>query len=153
MISDQAFTAIYQRQIKTIYGVALCHGLQPADCEDIAHDTFMRLLKSGTVFKNENHEKAWCIVTAGNLCIDLLRSRRYHETEIQEWDALTYMEERDQTVYRALLSLPLRLRLPVHLFYYEGYKTREIARMLGRKDSTVRTQLAEARAKLKEKLE
>lgn len=153
MINDQEFTDIYLREIKTIYGVALCHGLQPADCEDIVHDTFMRLLESGRVFANKQHEKGWCIVTAGNLCIDLLRSKHFHELELQPDDAVSTMGDVDSGLYRALLSLPLRLRLPLHLFYYEGYKSREIAQLLGRKDSTVRTQLAEARALLKEKLE
>ena len=153
MISDQEFTEIYLRQIKTVYGIALCHGLQPADCEDIAHNTFLRLIESGTVFKNAKHEKAWCIVTAGNLCIDLLRSKNYHQPEVKEDDAVANLELADQALYRAVMSLPLRLRMPIHLFYYEGYKSREIAQLLQRKDSTVRNQLAEARALLKEKLE
>lgn len=153
MISDQEFTDIYLRQIKTVYGIALCHGLQAADCEDIAHNTFLCLLESGTVFKNAKHEKGWCIVTASNLCIDLLRSKQFGQSEIREDDAVTHLEMTDQTLYRAVVSLPLRLRMPVHLFYYEGYKSREIARLLQRKDSTIRSQFAEARALLKEQLE
>lgn len=150
MYSERELTEIYQRQIGTVYAVALSHGLQPADCEDIAHESFIRLLRSGTRFHNNEHEKAWFIVTGGNLCKNLLKSKSYHQPEIQEWDAVVDPYDQTDDVYRAVLQLPERLRLPVHLFYYEGYKGREIAEILDRKESTVRNQLAEARALLKD---
>lgn len=150
MYNERELTEIYQRQVRTVYAVALSHGLQHADCEDITHECFIRLLKSKTRFHNNKHEKAWFIVTSGNLCKNLLKSKNYQQVEIQEWDAIT--DPRDQTddVFRAVLQLPERLRLPVHLFYYEGYKSREIAEFLARNESTVRNQLAEARALLKD---
>ena len=40
-------------------------------------------------------------------------------------------------------------RAVIHLFYYEGYQTEEIARILGRSPSTVRAQLTRARQKLR----
>ena len=51
------------------------------------------------------------------------------------------------------MSLPEKYRLPVHLFYYEGYSIAETAAVLGRRESTVRAQLTRARAMLREKLE
>ena len=49
---------------------------------------------------------------------------------------------------RSLLASPWRMRT-LHLFYYEGYQTEEIARILGRSPSTVRAQLTRARQKLR----
>lgn len=46
-------------------------------------------------------------------------------------------------------GLPERYREVVHLFYQEGYPTAEIARILGRKESTVRSDLHRGREKLK----
>ena len=40
----------------------------------------------------------------------------------------------------------------IHLFYYEGYPTRDVARMLGRKESTIRSDLRRGREKLKKLL-
>ncbi|NUJ57962.1 sigma-70 family RNA polymerase sigma factor, partial [Cobetia marina] len=40
----------------------------------------------------------------------------------------------------------------VHLFYYEGYQTKEIAELLGKRESTVRSLLSRAREMLKNKL-
>lgn len=150
MYSERELTDIYQRQVGTVYAVALCHGLQAADCEDITHECFLRLLQSGTRFHNRKHEKAWCIVTAGNLAKNLLKSKHHGQLEIQEGDAVVMPAEGESEVFRAVLRLPERLHLPVHLFYYEGYKSREIAKILERNESTVRNQLAEARSMLKD---
>ena len=62
-------------------------------------------------------------------------------------------EEPDGGVLAAVLALPEKYRLPVHLFYYEGYSIQEAAAILGRRESTVRSQLTRARAMLRERLE
>ena len=56
-------------------------------------------------------------------------------------------------VLSAVLALPEKYRLPVHLFYYEGYSIKEAAAILGRREGTVRAQLTRARAMLRERLE
>ena len=46
-------------------------------------------------------------------------------------------------------SLPVKYREVIHLFYHEGYSTAEIARILQRNESTVRSCLSRGRAQLK----
>lgn len=55
-------------------------------------------------------------------------------------------------VTSAVTSLPTKYREVVHLFYYEGYQTKEIAELLGKRESTVRSLLSRAREMLKNKL-
>ena len=52
-----------------------------------------------------------------------------------------------------MLELPGKYRLPLYLYYYEGYSVKEVGELLDLKPSTVQTRLARARAKLKEELE
>jgi len=52
----------------------------------------------------------------------------------------------------AVSRLPLRYRQVIHLFYHEGYQTAQIAKVLGRNESTVRSDLRRGREKLKEVL-
>ena len=47
------------------------------------------------------------------------------------------------------MGLPRKYRVPLYLYYYEGYSTSEIASMLGVPANTVSTRLARARAKLR----
>ena len=49
-------------------------------------------------------------------------------------------------------KLPPKYREPIHLFYHEGYQTAEIAKILGRKEATVRSDLHRGRQLLKDML-
>lgn len=56
-------------------------------------------------------------------------------------------------VREAVFSLDEDFRLTVILHYMEGYKTREVARILKIPEGTVKTRLARAKQKLKRLLE
>jgi len=53
-------------------------------------------------------------------------------------------------VWEAVKALPVKYREVVHLFYYEGYSTTEIASILRENESTVRSHLNRGRVKLKD---
>ena len=55
-------------------------------------------------------------------------------------------------MFYAVLDLPEKYRIVVHLFYYEDYSVAKISEILCRKESTVKTQLYRARELLKQKL-
>lgn len=59
----------------------------------------------------------------------------------------------EQTALEAVLSLPPKERAAVHLYYYEGYQTTEIAAITGEAEGTIRSRLSRARAKLRGLLE
>ena len=52
-----------------------------------------------------------------------------------------------------ILSLPIKYRTVIYLFYYEGYSTKEIADITNQQESAIRQQLTRARRKLKDFLE
>lgn len=52
-------------------------------------------------------------------------------------------------VLKAVMSLPDKYRLVVHLYYYEGYSVKEISGLISEKETTVQTRLMRARNKLK----
>ena len=53
---------------------------------------------------------------------------------------------------QAVLSLPARYRIPIHLYYYEDYSVAEIARILRKQEGTVKSHLFRARNLLRERL-
>ena len=53
----------------------------------------------------------------------------------------------------AVQGLPVKYRVVIYLYYYEGYNAEEIAAMVGAKPAAIRQRLARARAKLKQELE
>ena len=56
-------------------------------------------------------------------------------------------------VYQSVMALEEKYSIPIYLYYYEGYSTKEIAKMLNSKPSTIQTRLAKAREILKMELE
>ena len=56
-------------------------------------------------------------------------------------------------VFNAIISLKLKYRTVIHLFYYEEYATSEISKLTGWSEASVRTSLHRARKTLSNKLE
>ena len=123
------------------------------DAEDICQTVFLKCLTSGQVFESRDHEKAWIIRTAVNACKDLLRSAHRQRTVGLELVAEPPAPEAPASyVLEAVMALPVKYRQVIYLYYYEGYSIRELTAILKRKESTLQTQLAAGRRKLKEEL-
>lgn len=150
-MQQQQLAEIYDRHVETVYRVCSIYLKNKADTEDAVSDTFVRLIRSGTVFENAEHEKAWLIVTAKNICRDRLKSPRYRFEPLSD-DMLTGNIEVDETLM-LLRSLPEKYRTVIYLHYYEGYTCEEIAKMLKIAKSTAGSRLDRGRKKLKEILE
>lgn len=127
-----------------------------ADAEEVLQDTLVQFIHTAPLFENEAHAKAWLMQVAANLSKNRIRSNRIRQAadldELQE--TLAGQESEDLSfVWEAVKSLPEKYREVIHLFYQEGYATGEIARILQRKESTVRSDLKRGRERLKEILQ
>ncbi len=127
-----------------------------ADAEEVLQDTLVQFIHAAPVFENEPHAKSWLMQVAANLSKNRIRSNRIRRAEdldeLQE--TLAGQEAEDLSfVWEAVKSLPEKYREVIHLFYQEGYATGEIARILQRKESTVRSDLKRGRERLKEILQ
>ena len=121
-----------------------------SDAEEVLQDTLLRFLKTAPTFENSTHEKAWLLRVAGNLSNNRIDYNKVRATD-ELSDTLKAEKREDLSfVWDAVRSLPVPFREVIHLFYYEGYSTAEISRMLDRKESTVRSDLRRGRLKLKE---
>lgn len=125
---------------------------QRAEAEDVLQDALLQYLQKAPAFADEAHERAWLLRVAANLCKNRLSYWRRHPQE--ELSELLPGREEPQlaAVWDAVGALPARYRGVVHLYYYEGYSTVEIARLLGKKEATIRSLLTRARARLRELL-
>ncbi len=125
------------------------------DAEDVFQTVFMRLLKFKDKIADEDHLKAWLIRVTLNCCYDELRKRR-PTAELEESDAVEEMDEfslSKTALERAIDGLAPAMKSAIHLYYFEGYSTEEIAEIFGEKPSTVRSHLHRARKALRISLE
>ena len=151
--TDKEITEIYERQVQTVWRVCCAYMKNDTDTEDAVQETFFRLIRSGPAFESEEHEKAWLIRTASNVCKNTLKHWWRRRESLEEHGELAG-PRREETgdVLDAVLSLPDRYKTAVYLYYYEGRSGKEIAELLHRPYSTIRNQLREARALLRERL-
>ena len=132
------------------YAYTYLHNM--SDAEEVLQDTLVQFLKTAPEFESENHEKAWLLRVAANLSKNRIRYNKLRETDELN-DELVAEERVDLSfVWEAVKSLPVKYREVIHLFYHEGYQTAQIAKVLGRNESTVRSDLRRGREKLKEVL-
>ena len=119
------------------------------DSEDVLQETLIRYIRSAPRFENDKHAKAWLMRVAANLSKNRIGYNRTRLTDELN-DELAAEEREDLSfVWQAVKELPPKQREVVHLFYQEGYSTAEIAGILGRNESTVRSDLKRGREALR----
>ena len=151
--TDKEIAAIYERHSQTVYRVCFAYMKNPMDTEDAVQETFYRLISKNPILESEEHEKAWLIRTATNICKDELKHwwRRHenidHHHELQSEETI-----HTDDVFQAVMELPDKYKTVIYLYYYEGYNSAEIAKILRKPKATIRYHLHEARNLLKERL-
>ena len=153
-LSQEELAGLYRRRFKMVYQICLVLMKNVPDAEDAAQTVFRKALERAEPFRDPEHEKAWLIVTARNECKNQLKHWwRTRRADSGELDQLVWEQPSEQWVWEQVAALPKPQRLVLYLHYYQGYATGEIADMLAENPSTVRSRLAQARRKLKLKLE
>lgn len=123
-----------------------------SDAEEVLQDTLVKFLQTAPVFKTPRHEKAWLMRVAGNLSKNRLDYNRVRQADELSEELSADGSEELSFVWEAVKALPEKFRAVIHLFYYEGYSTAEIARLLGCSEGAVRSDLTRGRARLRETL-
>ncbi len=142
----------YDNYSGRIYRTAFAYCRSRADAEDIMQEVFLRRFSHRGGFPDENAELAWLLRVTANLCRDLFRSARYRYNVPLEEALLICETPEESTVFQAVMELPADYRLAVHLFYYEGYSIREIARIMRKTEAAAAAVLSRARKRLKQML-
>ena len=144
--------ALARQYAPAVYRLAYVRTGSRADAEDVMQEVFLRLVRAKPVFSDPAHAKAWLLRVASNCVSDLFRRPwRKREEPLDEETASPETPE-EGSVTEAVLSLPVRYRIPVHLYYYEGYSVSEIAEITGNSEGTVKSRLFRARGLLRDKL-
>ena len=129
------------------YAYSYLHNM--ADAEEVLQDTLVQFLKTASVFLNKAHEKAWLLRVAANLSKNRLSYNKLRQTDELNEELAAEGREDLSFVWDAVRQLPVQYREAVHLFYYEGLSTRQIASVLDRSEATIRSDLYRGREQLK----
>ena len=142
------FETAYDLYGKAVYRLAMVYLGRHADAEDVTQEVFVRLLYRAPGFADGDHEKRWLLRVTANLCKDQLKGFwRRQVTELE--DTLPAAPPEEQEALAAVMALPERYKLPIHLHYYEGYSVAEVGEILHLGQSAVKMRLKRGRELLK----
>ena len=147
--TDQMATEALNTYGNAILRCAYSYLHNMADAEEILQDTLLKLFTAAPTFDSEEHKKAWLLKVAANLSKNRIEYNALRDCD--ELDESLAAEGREDLsfVWEAVKQLPTQYREVIHLHYYEGYSTEEMAKILGRNPSTIRSDLRRGREKLK----
>ena len=156
---------IVEQYADMVYRVAVNETGNRTDAEDVFQEVFLRLVKYRDRITTKEHLKAWLIRVTTN-CARKHTGSSWSKKVVyfnEEENDITpdenaasaheEVENADSSLTEAVSKLPEHYRIVVYLFYYEEHSVAEIARILGEKESTVKSRLHRAREMLKIKLE
>jgi len=146
---------LVERYQQNLYAAAFSVCRDPGDAEDAVQDTFLRYHTSTKEFESEQHIRYWLLRVAINQAKNTAQSFWRCRTEPLEnyLDSLIFQQEEDRGVLGAVMALPEKYRIVIHLYYYEDYDVRDIAGILHLTQSTVKTRLSRGRKLLKDALQ
>lgn len=152
MFTEEEFEAAARKHMDGIFRLALNYMGSFAEAEDVTQNVLIRLYKARRPFESPEHLRRWLVRVTINESKRMLLSpwRRTESLELLEDRAA--LPEENRELFRAVMALPEKYRVPMYLYYYEGYSTEELAKLLKIPGSTVRTRLRRGRAQLKESL-
>ena len=150
--------SVITRWEKTMLRLCFAFLGDTALAEDAVQETFFKAWKGYDRFRGEAEEKTWLTRIAVNTCKDLLKSAWARNTDRSVTpdtlpEGSVPFDERDDTVTRAVMSLPAGLKEVTLLHWYQGMTLEEMARVLRLPRSTINYRLKKAKAILRKELE
>ena len=156
---DSIGTEEYIRRLVEDYSpmllrLAMTRSLSTADAEDAVQEVFLRLLAQKPRFRDGEHERAWLIRATIHRSSDIRKAAANRALPLEEAEAVAVPEAAgDSPILSAVQALPEKYSAVIHLYYYEGYTIKEIAKLLGLPAPTVGTRLSRGREKLRKLIE
>ncbi len=170
-VEDAAFTSLVRRQARLVFRVAYAVLLNSHDAEDAVQETFLKLYRNGG-WRHAKNEQAFLARVAWRVAIDARRRSASQPAASASQlapdavaplnsdprspqpgpEAILIAADRNALVHAAIDSLPEELRVPLVLSSFEELNSREIGKILGLPEGTVRTRLQRARHMLRHKI-
>lgn len=149
--TERLFQETYDKYSRSLYRFCLLQMKNPSDAEDVLQEVFIKRLYSAPTFQTPEHERRWMFRVATNQCRDEFKRKCHMKLPLEDMPAIPSGESSE--LLEQVAALPEKQRIIIHLYYYEGYSTHEIAAILGIAVSAVKMRLKRAREALRGRLE
>lgn len=150
-MTEESFISCVKRNNQRLFLIALSFTQNPDDAEDILQNVFLKLWKYNKPFNDDTHMDKWLTAVCANESKNYIKSpfKKKYVSLDEVKEVYTFKEEYSYDLFGAVMSLPKKERVVIHLFYFEDMTVRDISVLLKAKESAVKTRLHRARKKLK----
>lgn len=151
---DNQFLRIFNLYKNDIYRLAYSITKNTYDTDDIVQTVFIKLYNNKIINKDDKEIKRWLIKVTINECKTIFLSswKRRIVSLTEKHENIKYEKDNDNLL-NEINKLSKKERIVIFLYYYEGYKVKEIANLLGKSETNIQTILYRARKSLKDILE
>ncbi len=151
--SNENIKLLIENYSGMLFRICYCILCNPDDAEDALQDTFLKYLTKAPEFESSEHEKAWLIKVATNISKNMVLLRKRRKTvDLDELNSIG-IEDEDSQVFEAIMSLPVKYKIVMTLFYIEGYDSKEVSKIIGVSPEAVRKRMQKGRELLKNEIE
>ena len=122
--------------------------------DDAVQETFLRYHTYKKDFESKEHIESWLYKVAINKAKDIQRKFwRRKQVSMEDYMAtIPFDRSQDEELFQAVMALPSKYSIVIHLYYYEDYSIKEIAQQLKLNEGNVKVRLSRARQLLKKQL-
>ena len=150
-MDEKEFAARIWAMRQTLFRICFSQLPSAQDREDAVQEALARAGRKRGQLREEGYLQTWLVRILLNVCHDMQR-RGQRMVPTAEIELPVQDTSPDGALREALLALPEKYRLPILLYYLEGYSLRQVAQMLRIPENTVKTRLSRGRQQLKERL-
>ena len=133
----------------TMYGVARTYLRSYDDCADAVQESILKAWAHLHTLRKEQYLGTWIIRILINECKSILKKQK-RMVSVAEFPETESMPDSDNTLYETMMALDEKYRMPLVLYYCEGYSVEEIAQILRLPRGTVTSRLDRGREILKQ---
>ncbi|MDE7019797.1 MAG: RNA polymerase sigma factor [Lachnospiraceae bacterium] len=129
---------------------------EPQDVQDMIQEVLLKYMQKRPVFHDAEHEKAWLLRVAVNLCRDMLRlrsRRRYFPIDELEPEVVGSTDAESREILEEIAMLPQKWKSVLLLHYIEGYSLKEISEILDVSENAVKKRMQRAKEALRRRME
>lgn len=151
--SEEEIKELVDKYSSLIFRISYCILCNAEDAEDAVQETLLKYITKAPEFNGEDHRKAWLIKVAANISKNMLMFRLKRETvNIDDVENIG-IGENDYETFELIMSLPAKHKVVMTLYYVEGYRSAEIAEIIGISEEAVRKRIQKGRELLKKEFE
>lgn len=165
--NENAFRFLVAKHQRLVLHVVSRVVQQQADAEDVCQEVFMKVFRKIDRFRGDSKLSTWIATIAYNTSISYVRKQNRHRElsyddepllmNVEKEQVFSHktveMEEAKKYLLQLIEKLPVNYRTVLTLYHLEEFSYKEIEKITGMPEGTVKSYLSRARKILKEKLE